>query len=96
MTKTPVYNEPICVRTPLALLTAPRDNEPVPGKPCANELTIFEAPIANNSWVASTDFPFAMERNNKKNTEKKISIRCRQNFMVEFLTKCFAHGYIFQ
>lgn len=25
MTKTPVYNEPIGVRTPLALLTAPRD-----------------------------------------------------------------------
>lgn len=68
MTKTPVYNEPIGVRTPLALLTAPRDNEPVPGNPWANELTMFDAPIANSSCVASTDFPFAI-----KDTQRKLA-----------------------
>lgn len=60
MTKPPVYRLPSGVRTPLALLTAPLDNEPVPGKPETNELSTFEAPIAINSCVASTDFPFAV------------------------------------
>lgn len=55
----PVYKPPNGVRTPDELLTAPRDSDPVPGKPCTNEFTIFDIPIANNSCVASTDFPFA-------------------------------------
>uniref|UniRef100_A0A336MN41 CSON004154 protein n=1 Tax=Culicoides sonorensis TaxID=179676 RepID=A0A336MN41_CULSO len=42
------------VRTPLALLTALRLREPVPGKPWANEFTTFATPIAINSCDAST------------------------------------------
>lgn len=62
MTKIPVKRPPIGVRTPEALLTAPRLREPVPGYPWTNELTIFDVPIANNSCVASTDLPLAVWR----------------------------------
>lgn len=51
---------PSGVRTPLALLTALRLNDPVPGNPCAKEFTTFATPIAINSCEASTGFPFAM------------------------------------
>lgn len=59
ITKPPVYSPPNGVRTPLELLTALLDNEPVPGNACTNELATFDKPIANNSCVASTGLPFA-------------------------------------
>lgn len=49
MTRTPVYRFPRGVRTPLALFTAPRDNDPVLGKPDANEFNMFDVPIASSS-----------------------------------------------
>lgn len=54
-----MYKLPIGVRTPDALLTAPRDKAPVPGYPCTNELAMFAVPMAMSSCDASIDFPFA-------------------------------------
>lgn len=54
---------PIGVLTPDALFTALRLSEPVPGKPCANELAMFETPIAMSSCVASTGLPLAERKN---------------------------------
>lgn len=59
ITSMPVYNPPSGVRTPLELLTALRDSDPLPGNPCTNELQILQIPIAINSCVASTCLPLA-------------------------------------
>lgn len=56
-----VYRFPSGVLTPLALFTALRLSEPVPGNPCTKEFAIFETPIAISSCVASTGFPFAVK-----------------------------------
>lgn len=62
----PVNSQPIGVRTPDALFTAPRDSEPVPGQPRTNEFTTFDVPITINSCVASTDLPLAVKIQTKK------------------------------
>lgn len=63
---------PIGVRTPLALFTALRLRDPVPGKPWAKEFTMLAVPIAINSCDASTGLPLAIKKNNQKLMQKKI------------------------
>lgn len=58
-TMIPVKMPPIGVRTPLALFTAVRVNEPVDGMDWTNEPNILHRPSANISCVASTVFPLA-------------------------------------
>lgn len=58
-TKHPVTMPPSVVRTPLALLTAVRVNEPVTGIDCTNDPTKLHNPSANISWVASIVLPLA-------------------------------------
>lgn len=59
ITNTPVTKPPYGVRTPLALLTAVRVNEPVTGIECINEPKMLQNPRAINSWVASIGLPLA-------------------------------------
>lgn len=59
-TRTPVTIPPSVVRTPLALLTAVRVNEPVTGIDCTNAPTKLHIPSANISCVASIVLPLAI------------------------------------
>lgn len=67
---------PKVVFTPLALLTAPRDKEPVTGIDLAKEDTMLQSPMANISCVASMAFPSAVEQPN---------IRINNYLMVQLL-----------
>lgn len=58
-TKPPVNKPPNVVRTPLALLTVVRVNEPVVGIEWKNELSKLHIPNANISCVASIVLPLA-------------------------------------
>lgn len=60
-TRHPVTIPPSVVRTPLALLTAVRVNEPVTGIDWKNAPTKLHRPSANISCVASIVLPFAIE-----------------------------------
>lgn len=60
-TRHPVTIPPSVVRTPLALLTAVRVNEPVTGIDWKNAPTKLHKPSASISCVASIVFPFAIE-----------------------------------
>lgn len=57
-----MYSPPPGVLTPDELLTAARDKAPDDGNPWTNEFAIFDAPVAINSCVASTDLPLADEQ----------------------------------
>lgn len=62
ITITPVRMPPNGVRTPLALLTAVRVNEPVTGIARTNEPNMLQHPNAISSWVASMERPFARDK----------------------------------
>lgn len=65
-TRHPVIIPPNVVRTPLALLTAVRVNEPVTGIDWKNDPTRLHNPSANISCVASIVLPFAVSYERKK------------------------------
>lgn len=58
-TRAPVTMPPRVVRTPLALLTAVRVNDPVTGIDCTNEPSRLHIPSASISCVASIVLPLA-------------------------------------
>lgn len=59
-TKLPVTAPPKTVWTPLALLIADRENEPVIGMEETNDPKKLQSPTAIISCDASTDFPLAV------------------------------------
>lgn len=61
-TRQPVNIPPSVVRTPLALFTAVRVNEPVVGIDEKNDPNKLHRPSANISWVASIVLPFAVNK----------------------------------
>lgn len=65
-TRHPVIIPPNVVRTPLALLTAVRVNEPVTGIDWKNDPTKLHNPSANISCVASIVLPFAISHERKR------------------------------
>mmetsp|Transcript_3913 Transcript_3913/g.12223 ORF Transcript_3913/g.12223 Transcript_3913/m.12223 type:complete len:345 (+) Transcript_3913:546-1580(+) len=53
----PVTRPAAGVATPVAELTAVRENEPVTGYACTKKLTMLLQPIATNSWVVLISYP---------------------------------------
>lgn len=72
ITRTPVTMPPSVVRTPLALLTAVRVNEPVTGIDWKKAPTKLHIPSANISCVASIVLPFAVANNNSNSLNDQI------------------------
>ena len=91
ITRTPVTIPPSVVRTPLALLTAVRVNEPVTGIDCTKAPTKLHIPSANISCVASIVLPFAVGHNdsnslNDQNDSISISFIWRRYLQNAFAT----------
>lgn len=76
-TRHPVIIPPNVVRTPLALLTAVRVNDPVTGIDWKNEPTRLHIPSANISCVASMVLPLAV-------WQKKYCSLCESEFFVYY------------
>lgn len=73
------------VRTPLASLTADRENAPQVGIDWTNDPKILQIPKAIISCEASTTFPVAMDNERSNTWQHKFSIR------VTLLTKRFGN-----
>lgn len=81
-TMIPVKMPPIGVRTPLALFTAVRVNEPVDGIDWTNEPNILHRPSANISCVASTVFPLAENKHFFVKNRRWLSWRCAATYKM--------------
>lgn len=86
----PVKMPPKVVRTPLALFTAVRVNDPVVGIDWKNEPNKLHRPSANISCVASIVFPLAANKN-----VKMIAVYLLTECVVLLLTKCLCHRNTF-
>lgn len=99
-TRQPVTIPPSVVRTPLALLTAVRVNEPVTGIDWKNDPNKLHIPNASISCVESIVRPLAIRRRarEKKNKGKRCHFRSFQIEKEEWklLTKCFGDSDTFK